>query len=94
MLPGEDNVMADALSRSLDQLSSAVIVKQATLVSATNTDSNLSIEWQALKRGKRVPSEAAECQQLIANIHSLGHFSVESMFRQLWQHGCWWWPKI
>ena len=36
-VPGEDNVMADALSHSLDQLSSAVIVKQATLVSATNT---------------------------------------------------------
>ena len=87
-LPGEENDLADSLSRGFTD---AAVVQQPWVhkLTLTATESERALLWQAEKRGKRVPDEK-EQQHLIERIHQLGHYGVESMFRTLWNEGVWW----
>ena len=87
-IPGEENNLADGLSRSED-LSEDLQVKVAVVNETDDVDNILILE--AEKRGKKVPAEF-ERIPLIEKEHALGHFGVESIFRKLWERG-FWWPK-
>ena len=87
-LPGEDNEFADALSRCHDHLGSFLTVQTAK-VKITSADTDQTMAWKATKRGKQIPSEK-ERGILVEKAHLLGHFSVEAMFRKLWNDGYWW----
>jgi hypothetical protein len=104
-LPGVDNTLADALSRSYDVLlptlqlcgikvqpGSSGAFKQDSKVSTTALDSEVAAQWQAIKRGKVIPLPAEQVS-LVEQTHALGHFSSETMFRKLWKQG-YWWPGI
>jgi hypothetical protein len=92
-LPGETNVLADALSRSHDVVASVIQVRNTGVeIETSSLDLEASAMWQAEKRGKKIPT-VKERQRLIGEIHALGHFSVETMFRKLW-HRDYWWPGI
>ena len=58
----------------------------------TSVDIDASMQWQAEKRGKRIPPEE-ERQAMVQRVHQKGHYGVESMFRSLWKEGVWW-PKM
>jgi len=47
---------------------------------------------EASKRGKTVPNDT-DRNTIIEKTHTLGHFGVESMFRNIWHQG-YWWPDI
>ena len=92
-LPGESNTLADALSRQHEtednMIVSACAVKEASLTTRNPAE---GIEFEAKKRGKIMRSDRDRVQ-LLEQVHSLGHQSVESMFRRLWQQG-FWWPHV
>jgi transposase InsO family protein len=90
-LPGEENGLADALSRQHETVDTEIVhVRSAAVESLTTTDSEKSLAFEAAKRGKRVPHSQEECQALMEQTHALGHRSVEAMFRRLWNQGYWW----
>ena len=84
-LPGEENSFADAFSRQFEN--EETIIKTTTV---TTTDIGQSLLMEAEKRGKIIPSNKEE---LLAQVHALGHFGIETMFKQLWNKG-YWWPKM
>ena len=80
-LPGDQNILADALSRSgHEETTGAISVRQAELDSAvaTSISSDKCVEWEAIKRGKMVPNEE-EKQSLIESIHGFGQFICRNM---------------
>jgi transposase InsO family protein len=79
--------LADALSRSYDTAIDARTVGILPTITSLNTSQSLQME--AKKRGKRIPEEE-ERIKLIKDEHPRGHFSVEAMFRKLWNQGVWW----
>lgn len=94
-LPGEQNVLADALSRQYEEEEQPKVVtaKAATIEpKLLSIDLNCSIQFEAEKRGKKIPSKEQQ-QELMSKIHAMGHFSVETMFREVWNQG-YWWPGI
>jgi hypothetical protein len=109
-LPGEENVIADALSRCHEvrlptiHLCGTTIIpsKQEPLEEKSDTtkkvltttalDTEQAMQWQAVKRGKKIPSPQ-EAEKLMKQTHALGHFSTETMFRQIWRQG-YSWPGI
>ena len=92
-LPGENNVLADALSRQHESEDSRTVnACSVDVASLTTTNPSQGVEFEAQKRGKIVPA-FEERNKLLEQVHSLGHQGVESMFRRLWQQG-YWWPKI
>jgi transposase InsO family protein len=88
-IPGPENVLADALSRQYDGLTVSKVSESPQL---NSLDIEEVMLLEANKRGKKIPT-AEEKKQLIEQAHALGHFSVEKMYRQLWEWG-WWWPKM
>ena len=93
-LPGESNMLADALSRQHEADDLVVIsARSVEMASVTMTDSAASAEFEAKKRGKTIPASEEERIRLSEQTHALGHRSTESMFRRLWQQG-YWWPHI
>lgn len=89
-IPGKDNYLADALSRQHEVISIKTINIDEPVISSTAVNQTLLME--AEKRGKIIPS-VKEQNQLLDQAHHLGHFSTETMFRQLWNQG-YWWPGI
>jgi hypothetical protein len=61
-------------------------------VNVTALSVEAAMQWQATKRGKVIPTPE-ECEQIMSQTHALGHFSTETMFRQIWKQG-FWWPGI
>jgi hypothetical protein len=86
-LPGEENTLADALSRQWETAVSLRASSVKPLVTSTTPSAVLAME--AEKRGKRIPSEA-EREKLIDKEHAIGHFSVETLYRKFWNNGLWW----
>ena len=69
----------------ITQLKSVKVIR--TELSSVHLDQSLQME--AEKCGKVIPSLEKRIH-LIESAHRLGHFSVEVMFRQLWNEGYWW----
>ena len=91
-VPGPENYFADALSRSYDYLITANDHKGDLSIRLVSLDINSTMLFEAEKRGKKIPSAEVK-NELVAKVHAMGHFSVENMFRQLWNEG-YWWPKM
>jgi len=94
-LPGIHNTLADALSRSQELLGMGPVIRKSTLDESPNissVDIDKALLLEAERRGKHVPS-VTERKKMIDSAHSLGHFSVEAMYRQIWNNG-YWWPQI
>lgn len=89
-LPGDKNNLADALSRSHSTVIDVRTVGVLPELSSLNISQSLLME--AEQRGKIIPDKEKR-SQLIKDEHQRGHFSVESMFRQLWKKN-YWWPFI
>jgi transposase InsO family protein len=81
-LPGEENEFADALSRAYEIT--------ANKISSSGIDSELLFE--AAKRGKVIPTPEEQAA-MIQRRHLLGHFSVETVTKELWRDG-FWWPRM
>ena len=81
-LPGEENELADALSRANE-----VNLK---VISTNSTDNELLFE--AAKRGKILPTLEQQAV-MIQRRHLLGHFAVETVTKELWHDG-YWWPRM
>ena len=90
-LSRKQNGFADALSRSHDTLSLEVRAKGALISEMTLSSLKLSdtLAMEAEKRGKNIPEESIRAE-LVDKAHRLGHFSVETMYRTLWNKGYWW----
>ena len=87
-LPGELNFMADALSRTSElQETSEVGSRKAEVEVEVEKLSNLTFEME--KRGKKLPSEEVQ-KSILESVHLLGHFSVEKMYKKIWNDGYWW----
>ena len=90
-LPGEKNILADALSRSYENTT----VKEVRMIAMNEEEQqeiNAKLMWEAEKRGMKILNET-ERIELVAKAHALGHFGVESMHTELLkQH--YWWPKM
>src|SRR3954465_5173700 len=92
-LPGDENVIADALSRCYEERLPSVHLCGATILSVkqeltdeksdgatatittTGLDTEQAMQWQAVKRGKRIPSPQ-ESEKIMQQTHALGHFST------------------
>jgi transposase InsO family protein len=81
-LPGEENEFADALSR----------VHEVTVNKIATDGLDSELLFEAAKRGKTVPT-AEERAAMIQRRHLLGHFSVETVTKELWRDG-FWWPRM
>ena len=102
--PGEENLLADALSRSHESTSDTEPLIRASHVDSTGPSTQTvkldsedmsadpAVLFEAFKRGKRLPA-ALERIQLIEQTHYLGHFGVDTMFKHLWNQDVWW-PRI
>ena len=89
-MPGHTNSLADALSRSYETSVKKSTIKDPKLqISKSNSD---RFEFEAKKRGKSIPKES-ERISLLEQAHVLGHFSIDSVVKQLWKDG-FWWPGI
>ena len=100
-LPGEENVIADGLSRSQEEPVQVIRLCDTdvldgldvkTVIDTTALSIEAAMQWQAVKQGKKIPSPK-ECEKIMQETHALGHFSTEMMFRQIWKQG-YWWPGI
>jgi transposase InsO family protein len=90
-VPGDDNVLADALSRQFDVIvaktGSSVVTDVAT---ASSTDSPLDIDASAIAdTAVAVTPDVQERHQLIESAHLLGHFGVDAILKQLQQKYAW-----
>ena len=83
-LPGTENELADALSRSYEES----IKRINTLESVSNDQ----LIFEAERRGKKIPDEPGQIR-LIEHHHALGHFGSEAITKELWTEG-YWWPRI
>ena len=84
-LPGEENILADALSRQFETEENQVVVhsrKSKMQPGITSNKTEQSLEFEAIKRGKRIPNLEFR-QKLILKVHILGHFGVKTMFREI-----------
>ena len=79
-LPGQQNDLADALSRSNADI---------TVCSLQISDKETILIREAEKRGKTIP-DADTIKTLIENAHADGHFGVEMMYKKLYKLGFWW----
>ncbi|MGH2611975.1 MAG: RNase H-like domain-containing protein [Rhabdochlamydiaceae bacterium] len=80
-IPGVENELADALSRTFEPVMKGI---------RTVTDPEM--QYAAAKRGKVIPTTSQRLS-LIHKFHALGHFSIESMAKLLWNEG-YWWPQM
>jgi len=83
-LLGEDNGLADALSRSGN------MTPEVRTIAVEEIDDRL--RWEAEKRGKELPSMEKR-RELVAQFHLLGHFGVESVCSKIVLEG-YWWPRM
>jgi hypothetical protein len=88
-LPGSQNTLADALSRQYEVHGKKAKL-QPTITSIKVDD---SLQMEAERRGKQVPETLEQRKNIMQQVHALGHFSVETMFREIWRQG-YWWPYI
>ena len=89
-LPGSQNTLADALSRQYEvELPTAIVHSKKVKLQPTVTSINIddSLKMKAAKRGKQVSDTVEQRQDIMNRVHTLGHFSVETMFREIWQQG-------
>lgn len=92
-LPGRQNVLADALSRrhGSGDLEEREIEIRAIEVKKEEAE-ELQLRWIADQKGlKWVPEEARN--QIIEEVHALGHGGTGAMLASIRQQG-WWWPKM
>jgi hypothetical protein len=87
-LPGENNVIADMLSRSFDTDDPEVVVRATTVLDEVDSE-EAKLLWEADRRGKVVPP-VEERLGIIEKIHTLGHFSVGTMYAKIEEDGYWW----
>jgi hypothetical protein len=80
-IPGEDNALADALSRSNEEFIKGIEVIQ--------NPRDVELELEAKRRGKSIP-DIQNRIGIIEKCHALGHFSTESVVKDLWKNGHWW----
>jgi hypothetical protein len=85
-LPGEQNTLADGLSRQGENISEEFNVHKVQSQTGADTEA-LQIAME--KRGKKIP-DIIEQEKLIQDQHALGHFGMETMYRKLWSTGIWW----
>jgi hypothetical protein len=99
-IPGHTNVLSDAISRQYES-SAQKPIRVATrvdkkinirAVSLDSRDINSHLLFEAARRGKTCPPLELQTK-LISDEHSIGHFGVESMYRNIWDKG-YWWPNI
>ena len=82
-LPREQNGLADALSRSYDTTIVEPKVKTSSVKPGlSNTSLEVVLAMEAERRRKIIPT-IQERISLVEKAHTLGHFSVEMMFRKL-----------
>ena len=92
---GKENILADASSCQFETEENQVVVhsrKSKMQPGITRNKTEQSLEFEAIEREKRIPNLEFQ-QKLILEVHLLGHFGVETMFREIWHQG-FWWPKI
>ena len=95
-LPGIENELADALSQSYEinnnelQLKQ-VNIKESNITEPTNNE-DIELQLEAKRRGKIIPTPE-ERSKLIEQMHLLGHFSVETVAKKIWNSGHWW-PQL
>ena len=85
-LPGKESILADTLSCQFETEENQVVVhsrKSKMQPEITSNKTEQSLEFEAIKRGKRIPNLEFQ-QKLILEVHLLGHFGVETMFREIW----------
>ena len=80
-IPGSENELADALS-----------CNEEPVIKGIQTTIDPEMQYAAAKRGKVIPV-MSQRNSLIQKFHALGHFSIESMAKLLWQEG-YWWPNL
>ena len=98
-LPGEENGLADALSRSYEggeeifaPSAGAKELEDSIKALGADIDHENRALGAAMKRGKKIPQDD-EKKRLIQETHALGHFSIGTMYQKLWDQG-YWWPKM
>ena len=79
-LPGEENGMADALSRSSEGEINAINV---------NEENALDEQWIGEQKGLKVPSIELR-KELIEIQHALGHFGAKLLSTKIQEEGYWW----
>ena len=90
-ISGNENELADALSRSHEDEFVNMIAKK-TLLTEELSNHDIEVMLEAERRGKKVPNPE-EQTSLIEKEHLLGHFSTETTLKKLWRAG-YWWPKM
>jgi transposase InsO family protein len=89
-LPGKDNSLADALSRSQGTDDDHTIrASPALVVSGSTGTPDMDATIQAEMRGKRLPS-VDERQGIIESAHAFGHRGVNSVYERIFEDGFWW----
>jgi len=92
-LPGEENVLADALSRQFEVVESEIEVCAIIGVDDDEiSELDIKLQWEAEKRGFEVPTKLKR-EELIKNQHALGHFGIEASCQRIQEDG-YWWPKM
>ena len=88
-LPGEQNDLADVLSRGYD-----IVEVRATEVRLQEvlSDVDKQLLWEAEKKGLEMPTKDRR-EQLVKDHHALGHFGMESVCQRIQQDG-YWWPRM
>jgi len=87
-ISGNENELADALSRSHEDEFVNMIAKK-TLLTEELSNHDIEVMLEAERRGKKVPNPE-EQTSLIEKEHLLGHFSTETTLKKLWRAGYWW----
>jgi hypothetical protein len=82
-LPGMENKLADALSRSYEGRMRVYTLK---------VDQQESNKWEAEKRGLTLPTEK-EKKEIVERLHTLGHFGTSMLVHKIMEEG-YWWPQM
>ena len=93
-LPGENNNLADALSRSYEGLDDMKVeIRNSDVEFEGNlSETDQQLLWEAEKRGLEMPSMDRR-EQLVKDQHAMGHFGIESCCQRIQQDG-YWWPRM
>ena len=78
--------------RDADQSAQSIPSQEdpTSVPSQHSSESDLAVELDSERRGKRCPSSDSERSELIKRTHSFGHFGREAIFRRLFNDGFWW----
>jgi transposase InsO family protein len=97
-VPGRENVVADALSRQYDKWCMGRTVKSNATGDLIGVVAAVSAQVEDVVHGREMARELSkqfvepgQRQALLAELHKLGHFSVEKMYAYIFhEKGSWW----